>query len=1050
MKKFVAFCVQNQLLVYLGMILVIVGGVISAKRMNTSFFPAQKEKFIQINALYPGASPSEIEEGITLKIEDNLKGVIGIDRVTSTSSENSASIKVEIETKADADLVLQDVKNAVDQISNFPEGMEQIVVFVEPVLNFTSKLALVGDVSINTLEETADRVENDLRALPNISQIDVYGYSDEEIEIAVRENDLRSFGLTFQDIANAIAQQNIEITGGRIKSDTETIIRSDHREYNANELLDLTVKVLPDGRRVELRDVADIREDRSESTNAAFYNGKRAITITVNTLNEENILDAADAVEQYIEQFNRRGGSVELVLVQDGTVNLKERITLLQENGILGAILVFILLALFLRIRLAFWVALGIPISFLGMFIIANLTGITINVLSLFGMILVIGILVDDGIVVGENIFQHYERGKSRLRAVIDGTVEVFPSVLSAILTTCVAFSFFLFIEGRLGEFFGDVAVVVIAALGFSLIEVLLFLPAHLAHIKDLTDEAKPNKIKEQVEQLLIKFRDVVFQPIMDFALTHKFFTSMVVTAAFILTIGAFRGGLIQGVFFPNIEQTTVNITLEMPSGTAERVTMETMDYIMSRTLDLNEEYANREDIGKELFTHYDLKYGPQSNQALATIYLVGSEERSIRSFDISNDIRKKVGPIPNVEKLSYATQSPFGKPINISLAGNDYSKLRAAVDELKEAILATGEAKDLVTNDKADQPELNVSLNDAGRAMGFTELSLISQIRNGFFGYEAQRLQRGDDETKVWVRYALEDRSSLNQLEDMQVRAPDGQLVAVKDIARLDRKDGLIAINHRDGRREIALEGEIASLDVNVVQLLSRVKEELLPPILAKYPGIDVSFEGQQRDTAKLQRSIASVGPVILILILALLIISFRSYSQSFALLMLIPFGLIGAAWGHYIHDQPMSILSFLGLIALIGVLLNDGLVYINAFNGYLADGIKFNDALKKTTLSRFRPIFLTTVTTSAGLGPLIFEKSFQAQFLIPMAISIAYGMIVGSLLIIIFLPITLTLTNRVKVLLKWLWDGEKPERESVEQAVRRANQEKITFSET
>ncbi|MEM9051688.1 MAG: efflux RND transporter permease subunit, partial [Bacteroidota bacterium] len=323
-------------------------------------------------------------------------------------------------------------------------------------------------------------------------------------------------------------------------------------------------------------------------------------------------------------------------------------------------------------------------------------------------------------------------------------------------------------------------------------------------------------------------------------------------------------------------------------------------------------------------------------------------------------------------------------------------------------------------------------------------------QIRSGFFGFEAQRLQRGDDEVKVWVRYAMEDRQRLDQLENMQVRAPNGALVAVKDIARIEPQNGLIAINHRDGRREITLEGEIASLETNVVQLLGRVQSEMLPAILARYPGLDVSFEGQQRDTAKLQKSMATVGPVILILILAILIISFRSYSQSFALLLLIPFGLIGAAWGHYIHDQPMSILSFLGLIALIGVLLNDGLVYINAFNGYLADGFKFNDALKKTTLSRFRPIFLTTVTTSAGLGPLIFEKSFQAQFLIPMAISIAYGMLVGSLLIIIFLPITLTFTNKIKVLVKWLWIGTKPTGESVEQAVKRAKQEKITFSES
>lgn len=1045
MKKVVAFFIQNQLLVFLGLILIAVMGVLLAMRMNTSFFPAQDEKFIIIESTYPGASPREIEEGITLKIEDNLKGVSGIDRVTSTSAENSANIRVELETDADADLVLQDVKNAVDQIPNFPEGMEQIVVYVQEIVNFTAKLALVGDVSLKALEETADLVEDDLRALPEISKIEVYGYPEQEIEVAVQESKLRSYNLTFQELAQAISEQNIQVTGGRIRGKEETIIRSDHREYTANALLDVTLKVLDNGKKVKVRDVANIKDDWAESTNAGFFNGERAIFITVNTLNEENILKAADSIEEYVKEFNKRGGTIDMVLVEDGTINLKDRISLLQKNGIIGAVLVFILLALFLRIRLAFWVAVGIPISFLGMFIVAYLTGITINVLSLFGMILVIGILVDDGIVVGENIFQHYERGKPRLQAVIDGTIEVMPSVVSAILTTCVAFSFFLFIDGQLGEFFSDVAIVVIAALGFSLIEVFLFLPAHLAHIKDLSDEAKPNKTKERVEKTLIQFRDKIFQPIADFVLEYKIFSFLIIAAMFIITIGAFNGGLIQAVFFPNIEQNKINISLELPAGTSEEVTRKNMEYILNHVRELNEEYAEKEGVEKKLIENIELKLGPQSNQGDATLYLVNSENRSIRSFEITADIREKVGPIPRAEKLSYATQTPFGKPINLSFSGNDYEKLRLVTEEFKEEMRKTGKVKDIVDNDKADQPELNLTLNDAGRALGFTEQALIGQVRSGFFGYEAQRLQRGDDEVKVWIRYALDDRKSINDLQRMRVVSPEGRRVAVGDIASIESKKGLIAINHRSGRREIAVEGEVASLDVNTPQLIANVRDSIIPPILAKYPGIDVSFEGQQRETQKLQKSVSQVGPIILVLILTILIVSFRSYSQSFALLMLLPFGLIGAAWGHYIHDQPMSILSFLGIIALIGVLLNDGLVYINAFNGYLQEGMEFNKALKETTMSRFRPLLLTTLTTSAGLGPLIFEKSFQAQFLIPMAISIAYGLILGSLLIVLLLPITLTFVNRVKVYATYLWEGTKPAVESVEEAIKRQKKEEV-----
>ncbi len=1043
MKRLVKFFIENQLLVYLALAVTVIFGLTLGSRLNTSFFPAEKEKFIIVEAVYPGASPQEIEEGITLKIEDNLKSVSGIDRVTSVSTENTARITVEILLRADADVVLQDVKNAVDQISNFPEGTERIVTFKQEIINFTSKLAVTGDVSLAALEQVATRVEDELRALPGISKIEVAGYPDPEIEVAVKEDKLRAYNLTFADLAEAVSAQNIQITGGRVRGPEETIIRSDHKVYTADELRDIAVKTFSDGSQLRLSELADVRDDWDESTDAGFLNGRPAVFITVNTLNEEDILEAAEKVERYVAEFSGDNPRVQLVLVKDGTVNLKERIALLQKNGLLGALLVFVILGLFLRIRLAFWVALGIPVSFLGMFILIYFTGITINVLSLFGMILVIGILVDDGIVVGENIFQHYERGKKPFRAVIDGTVEVFPSVFSAIFTTCVAFSFFYFVEGRLGEFFSDVAVVVSAALAFSLVEVILFLPAHLAHSKDLSKAGKPNKVKNAIEQVLIRFRDNIFQPALEFCLRYKVFTFFVSTALFVLTVGAIGGGMIRGTFFPNIEQNEITVSLELPSGTAESVTRAAMEYVVRRIDALNEEYAVREDVGKNMYTDVEVVLGPNSNEGKATFYLVSSENRTLRSFDITTDMRKAVGGVPGAEKLSFVAFSPFGKAVNVSFSSQDFERLRAAVDDFKGMLSETGDVKDLVTNDRADRPELNLALNDAGRALGFTEMELISQVRNGYFGYEAQRLQRGDKEVKVWVRYAIDDRRDIEQLSQMRVRAPNGEAVTLSDVAELRPQDGLISINHRDGKREITVEGEVASLEVSTPELLSKIQDEMVPVILARYPGVGVSYEGQQRETGKLQNSVKRVGPIILLIILITMIISFRSYTQAFALLVLLPFGIIGAAWGHYIHDQPISVLSFLGIIALLGVLINDGLVFINAFNGYLKAGKSYNAALKATSLSRFRPLFLTTVTTSAGLGPLILEKSFQAQFLIPMAISIAYGLLLGSLFVVLLLPVTLTMFNRLKVFLRWLWEGEKPSPEHVEQVIRREKRE-------
>ena len=1013
-----------------------------ASRMNSSFFPAADEKFINIEATYPGASPREVEEGIVLKIEENLKGVSGIDRVTSTSSENTAVISVELNSGEDADLVLQDVKNAVDQISNFPEDMEQLVVYVQENLNFTVKVAIVGDVPLSSLKERAEVFEDGIRGLPHISKIQVQGFTDQEIEIALQESKLRAYDLTFEDIALAVRDENVQLTGGTIKGANEVIIRSDLKQYNADQLRNIVVKTLDDGNIVQIKDVAAINEDWSENTDKAYYNGKQAIMVTVNTLNEENILDAASSVRDYIEEFNLKNTVVQATLVNDGTEVLIERIDLLTENGIIGATLVFILLALFLRIRLAFWVAIGIPISFLGMFILANLYGITINVLSLFGMILVIGILVDDGIVVGENVFQHYERGASKFKAVVNGTLEVIPSILSAITTTCVAFGFFFFIDGQLGEFFSDVAFVVIAAIGFSLIEVLLFLPAHLAHIKDLSENAKPNKIKEKIESLLIKFRDISFKPLLQFVLKYKVFSFMAAFAILIITFGAIRGGIIKTTFFPNIESTSVQVTLEFPSGTPETVTEQVLLDIEQAALDLNKRYED--ELGQVIIEKREVMLGPGSNEGLATFYLVSSEERDLRSFEIANDLRDAVGPIPRAEQLSFDTSTPFGKPLDVSFAGEDFERIRSAVKDFKEEVTKIDMVKDIVTNDRADQPEVNISLNATGRGLGLTPRYVIQQIRNGFFGYEAQRLQRGDDEVKVWVRYDLENRESIEALKDMRIKTPEGNLVPVGMIAEITPVNGLISINHLDGKRQITVQGELASFDVSSTEMINKVTGDVIPVIAARYPDIKISLEGQQRTTGKLASSIALVGPIVLLIMISLLIITFRSVSQSVALLMIVPFGLIGAGWGHFIHGQAFSLLSFLGFIALIGVIINDGLVYVNTFNRYLQKGMAYDDALLETALSRFRPIFLTTITTSAGLAPLILEKSFQAQFLIPMAITIAYGLLVGSLVLMLVLPITMSMFNRAKVHLKWLWEGHKPSIEEVEKAVIRKQNEK------
>ncbi len=520
MDRIIRFFTKNVVLVNFSILVIIVFGLMSAANMTSSFFPEREPQFIVVQAVYPGASPLEMEESIVLKIEENLEGISGVERITSYTEENRSTVRAEIFADVDENEVLQEIKNAVDRISSFPTGLEQLVVYKEEPVNLAGKMVLRGDVPLPALKDIAQRVEDDLRDFENITRISTFGFNEPEIEINVNETQLRNYDLTIRDISQAISESNIRGTGGIIRGpELEYRIRVEEKADYAKSFRDIPVKTQPDGTIIRLSDVADVQDTFSEGTQRVFLDGQRGINISVNTTNNEDILAASESIKQYIEEFNGQRSGVELILVDDATENLRERIDLLFDNGLLGLALVLLLLGLFLRIRLAFWVALGIPISFCGMFMLALYWGITINVISLFGMILVIGILVDDGIVVGENIYQKYEEGLPPIEAAVQGTLQVVPAVTSAIITTVVAFSFFYFIPGQLGEYFSEVAFVVSTTLLISLIEVFIFLPAHLAHSKSLKQNEGNGGIQEYTSNLVRKSRDRFYVPFLKFSL---------------------------------------------------------------------------------------------------------------------------------------------------------------------------------------------------------------------------------------------------------------------------------------------------------------------------------------------------------------------------------------------------------------------------------------------------------------------------------------------------------------------------------------------------
>ncbi|MEK6153426.1 efflux RND transporter permease subunit [Flavobacteriaceae bacterium 3-367] len=1063
MKKVIEYFIKYHVAVNVIIIAFFIFGIVGALFLKSSFFPLTDSKNVSIAITYPGASPQEVEEGIVLKIEDNLKGLEGVDRVTSTSRENSGSINVEIEKGRDIDFMLLQVKNAVDRVPSFPTGMEPLIVSKLDAVRQTISFSISGeDIPLATLKQIGRQIENDIRAIDGISQINITGYPLEEIEIAVNENNLLAYGMSFSEVSQAVANANILVTGGNIKTRAEEyLIRANNRSYYGDELSNLIVRADPSGSTVRLKDVAIVRDRFSESPNASFFNGQLSVNTTITSTNTEDLISSAEKVKAYMEEFNQKYNNVQLSVVRDLSTTLTQRTQLLTENAIMGMALVLIFLSLFLNTRLAFWVAFGLPVAFLGMFVFAGMFDVTINVLSLFGMIIVIGILVDDGIVIAENIYQHYEKGKSPIQAAIDGTMEVIPPIVSAIITTVLAFSIFLFLDGRIGDFFGEVSVVVILTLVVSLVEALIILPAHLAHSKALQPQnegpktgfarvfAKLRIVNKMGERIMAWLRDKMYSPTLKFALKYKLLTFSFFVVALILTFASIGGGIIRTSFFPRIASDRVQVELSMPNGTNEEVTDSIISLIEEKAKIVNQELTDTYLAGtdKMLFKNMIKTLGPGSSAATLSINLLPGEERPdvVQSQLVSNRLRELVGPVIGVESLIYGSGGNFGgDPVSVSLLGYNIQELKAAKRELKTAMENNPALKDVADNDPAGIKEIRLELKENAYLLGLDLRTIMNQVRAGFFGTQAQRFQRGQDEIRVWVRYDRANRSSITDLDEMRIVTPNGSRVPLKEIANYTIERGDVAINHLDGQREIQISADLEDdKTTSATDVMTQIRTEIMPEIQSKYPTVTASYEGQNREAGKLLDSLTFVGLSVLGLIYITIAFTFRSFSQPLMLLLLVPFSLTAVGWGHWLHDFPINILSMLGIIALIGIMVNDGLVLIGKFNSNLRGGMTFDDAIYDAGRSRFRAIFLTSLTTIAGLAPLMLEQSRQAQFLIPMAISIAYGIGFATLLTLLILPIFLGFSNNVKVGTKWLATGNAVTKEEVERAIKEQKEE-------
>ncbi len=1028
MKSLGNWSINNRVTVNLVMVFVIVGGLFTAFKMRREMFPQFALDMINVSVVYPGASPEEVEEGICIKIEEKIKGIEWITRTFSTAYEGRGSVTVELDSKADVKHVLDDIKREVDRIDTFPDEAEEPLVIEIINRNPAVTVAVYGDVSEKLLRQTAEKVRDDLIDTGPISLVNLVGVRDYEISVEVSEENLRRYGISFDHVVRTIRTGSIDLPGGVIKtSGGEILVRSKGQLYTGREFEDLPLITLDDGTVVRLGQVANVIDGFEDKDIKARFNGKPAALVHVNRTSKEDVIEISRVVRDYVESRKERmPEKIKLATWFDLSTMVQDRIDLLLRNGTQGIILVFIALALFLNLRLAFWVSAGIPISFMGAFLMLDFFDATINMISLFAFIMTLGILVDDAIIIGENIFTHYSRGKPAKESVIDGLNEVGGPVVIAVATTIVAFMPLMFIAGIMGKFIAVMPQAVIAILIVSLGEALVILPAHLSHAlarpahKASRILSLHERVRAGVEQMLTIVIERYYTRALKYVVKNKYFTFSIGLGVLIISLGIVGGGHVPFVFFPKGESNWIIAEVGYPLGTPFEVTEKTIEHLERQAFKLNTFFDELSDEKNDLVVNTfslvgaiprrDWKPGDSGGHCGEVwIELVSSEKRP--GLPVNRVLSKwcsLVGEIPGLERLAFSTMEggPGGNPIEIQLAGRDFDQLRKAADELKDEIGTYPGTFDISDDFKPGKEEKRVNIRQGARSLGITMSDVARQLRQAFHGEEALRIQRGKDDLKVLVRYAEHDRRSISGIEEMRVRTNDGRQIPIEEVANITRGMAYSVIHRVDRKRVITVSSDIDETIANARKIVADLQANFLPGLMKRYPELKYDLEGQEKRSRESLDSLKKGFMLALMGIFLLLASRFRSYIQPVIIMMAIPFGLIGAIAGHLVMGLHITMISIFGIVALSGIVVNDSLILIDFINRGVRNGVEINTAIVESGRTRFRPVLLTSVTTIAGLFPLLLERSFQAQFLIPMAVSISFGIFAATVLTLLYVP--------------------------------------------
>ena len=996
-------------------------------RIPLEVFPSFELARVNVSVPFRGATPSEVEEGVTIKVEEVVQDIVGIKQITSTASENSGLVSIEVAKGFDTDKVLDEVKQRVDGISTFSEEVGTPVITVPQRVREVISVVVAGPLPEKELRILASRVRDELEALPNVSSVEVSGARSFELAIEISQASLARYDLTLAGVAQAIENSSLDLAAGAISTaGGEVLLRTRGQAYDVEDFSNIVVLSRPNGTRVTLGDLASITDGFEEGGLTQRYNGQNSIEIDVFRTGLQSAILVADDVKQYLTEAQARmPHGVTLGYWRDRSRTVKARMNTLTKSALQGGFLVIILLTLFLRFWVAAWVFIGVPVSILGGIALMPLLGVSLNLISMFAFILVLGIVVDDAIVTGENIYTHMRKKKDRVQAAIDGTNEVAVPVTFGVLTTVAAFTPLLLIEGVRGQIFAQIPLIIIPVLLFSIIESKFVLPSHMSHL-NFHKETKPNifaRIQHRIADGFEWCIDRLYQPVLAAALRNRYLVLSLFVGGAIIVFSLVSAGHIRFIFFPRVQSEIARANLEMPAGTPFEVTeahVQRMTDAVKRMQAKHVDPETNESVIESILSTAGSSGGSAKGSNLGRVLfeITPPEQRTlnITSRELVAEWRREIGDIAGAKNLSFRAEfGRGGSPIDVELSGLNFDVLNSASARIKSALAQYPGVIDISDTFEGGKQEIQLNIKPAASQLGVSLSDIASQVRIAYLGSEVQSIQRNRDEVKVFVRYPKEERASIDQLERLSIRTPAGNSVPLDSVASIDAGRGFAQIRRVDRRRTVNVQADVNKATANV-EGIKRDLTELAAELEQEFPDLRISLEGEAREQRESFGSLTTGLIFVLMVIYALLAIPFKSYLQPFLVMAVIPFGVVGGVLGHMLMGMSLSVMSYMGMLALIGVVVNDSLVLVDWVNRQRAKGVELFDAVKGAGLARFRAVILTSLTTFFGLIPLIFETSTQAQFLIPMAVSLGYGILFATIVTLILIPVNYLVLEDIK----------------------------------